>query len=57
MRQIDPKLADLTDEELERVRADLYDLAQLAFDVWYDEKNGSKNPAGTFPLPEGGDTV
>lgn len=48
MRQIDPHLNDLSDEEVERVRADLYDLAQLAFDVWWERKQGSKNPVGSF---------
>jgi len=48
LRKIDPELNDLTDEELEQIRAELYQLGQLAFDVWWLEKDGSKNPVGSL---------
>lgn len=45
LRQIDPELEHLTDVELEVVRAELYDLANIAFDLCQVQK-GSKNPRG-----------
>jgi hypothetical protein len=29
-----------TDEELERLRQDMYQLADIAFDIWVKEKKG-----------------
>ena len=29
-----------TDEELERLRQDMYQLADIAFDIWSSEKKG-----------------
>lgn len=49
LRKIDPELANLTDDELTALRADLYQTAQLAFDKWWTEKSGSKNPVGSSP--------
>ena len=46
MRKLDPELAELEDSELEAIRADLYETVGLAFDVWWHEKGGSKNPDG-----------
>lgn len=57
MLKIDPSLADLSVEELEEVRASLYDSAQLAFDVYWTKKYGSKNPTGSFPSLKEGDTL
>lgn len=49
LKKIDPDLAGLTDAELEEVRAELYAVGQLAFDVWWTEESGSKNPVGSLP--------
>lgn len=37
---------NLSDEEIEFVRDALYESAQLAFEVFWQEKYGSKNPVG-----------
>jgi|GEM_PF-5105007 len=46
MRKLIPDGAqDLSDEELERVREDLYKLTNIAFDLWVREKKLKKlNP-------------
>lgn len=49
IRQIDPKLANKSDAELEDLRLALYNTAQLSFDIWWAQKQGSKNPVGLFP--------
>ena len=46
MIKIDSHLATLTPEELEELRASLYESAQLAYEVWRTKKSGSKNPGG-----------
>lgn len=48
MIKIDPSLAELSEEELEKLRADTYGIVELAFEVWLHQKNGSKNPVGSF---------
>jgi hypothetical protein len=49
LRKIDPDItAHLNDNELEDIRRALYDLGQLAFEDWADEKFGSKYPVGPF---------
>ena len=51
MRKIDPAVIQMSDEELETLKADLYETVQLAFDVWWQEKkSGSKNPTGLLPV-------
>jgi hypothetical protein len=47
-RQIDPELRKLSDEELIKVRAALYELGQIIFDDWlrHKQKSGSKYPVG-----------
>ena len=45
-----PELATLSDTELEEIQIALYELGQLAFEVWLHKKSGSKNPAGLFPF-------
>ncbi len=52
MREIDPGLGHLNDTELEQVRSALYDAAQLAFDVYWGKKHGSKYPVRSFPSSE-----
>lgn len=44
MVEVDPGLTGMSDEELEELRAALYETAQLGFDVYWWEKVGSKNP-------------
>lgn len=55
--KIDPSLSDLPEEELEELIATLYETAQLAFDVYWSKKHGSKNPVGSFHIKDGGDTI
>lgn len=51
IKKIDPNLADLSEQDLEKVTKALYDMAQLAFEVWWAEKNGSNNPTGVLTNP------
>lgn len=51
MIKIDPTLASLSEAELEQLRADMYENVQLAYDVWWTRKGGSKNPVGSFTNP------
>ncbi len=44
-RKIDPELKDLTDEEIQAVIKDLYDLGSLALECWVATKS-SKFPKG-----------
>jgi len=48
LRKIDPSsTSTLSDEELTEICNALYECAELAFDVYWKEKNsGSKNPLG-----------
>lgn len=48
LRKVDPLLEKLTDEQLERVRAKLYELGQLAFETWIKER-GMGIPAKIVP--------
>lgn len=47
LRKLEPALKTMNDDEVYEVRAKLYALAYLAFDVWQkqqQEKSVSKNP-------------
>ncbi|MBY0473238.1 hypothetical protein K2Q00_03085 [Patescibacteria group bacterium] len=44
MLKIDPSLSELSEAELEELRASLYETAQIGFDYWREKKGGSKNP-------------
>lgn len=46
MLKIDPELSGTSDEELEEIRVSLYEAAQLACEVYWTEKSGSKSPKG-----------
>jgi len=46
LKKEDPRLAELTEEELTELRDALYETANLAFDIWWYQKFGSKNPIG-----------
>ncbi len=52
LRRKDPTLAHLKDEELEQIRLAFYELAQLMFDDWKDQKFGSKFPIGSLTSNE-----
>lgn len=52
VRKIDPALKDLTDKELDDLAASLYETAQLAFDVWWMQREGSKYPVSSLPSSE-----
>ncbi len=49
MLKIDPTLARYSEKELLTLRETLYSMAQLHFDAWWAQKQGSKNPRGLFP--------
>ena len=40
--------AHLTDEELEAIRDSLYELGQLMFEDWKEQKFSSKSPIGSL---------
>lgn len=42
LRLVDSTLKNLTDEELEEIRKELYDLGQLIWDDWLEEKINRK---------------
>ncbi len=46
LKKIDPSLKELSDEEVAIVRARLYEMVQLSFDSWWEDKNGSKRHTG-----------
>ncbi|MFZ2484937.1 MAG: hypothetical protein WAX80_02230 [Minisyncoccia bacterium] len=46
--KIDPTLANFSREELEEILRSLHDSAQLAFEVYWERKYGSKYPVGSF---------
>ena len=46
MLKIDPELAELSEADLSELQQALYDTAQLAFEVYWTKKHGSKNPLG-----------
>jgi hypothetical protein len=46
IKRIDPKLSKYSDEELEKIRALLYSLGQLAFESWLDMSVSKKSPKG-----------
>ncbi|MEI6296076.1 MAG: hypothetical protein WCO84_00315 [bacterium] len=43
-RQIAPELSDISDEDLQKILDSLYELGNLAFDVWIDKNKSSKYP-------------
>jgi len=50
-RKIDPRLKDLPDEAVAKIRDLLYEMGQLAFDTW-QENGGSKYPFGDNTSPK-----
>jgi hypothetical protein len=57
IKKIAPELSNLSDEELEVLRIDMYETVQIAFEAWWLEKFGSKNPTWSFPDSKDGGTV
>ena len=48
LKRLDSSLESLSEEELDELRASLYETVQLAYDVWWERRRGSKNPETTF---------
>lgn len=48
IKEIAPELSHLSDQEIEEVRATLYDMGKLAFDSWWSEKRTSRIFYGSF---------
>lgn len=40
-RKLDPRLEKMSDEEVTKIRDSLYELGQLAFDTWLEEKGSN----------------
>lgn len=51
LKRIDPKIRDLSDEQIELVRAKLYILGQLMFDEWIKTKAVPNHPVGLSQTP------
>ena len=43
-RKLSPNLANASDEQVKKVREQLYELGQLALECWMEDNGGSKNP-------------
>lgn len=53
LRKVDADLtSSLSEEEFEKAVENLQEIAQLAFEVYWHRKYGSKNPIGVFPPQE-----
>jgi hypothetical protein len=46
MREIDPSLNTLSDDDLEEIGSAFREATELAFEVYWTKKHGSKNPLG-----------
>ena len=53
-RQIDPELNKISDEELIKIRAALYELGEIIFDDWITERADSKYPTKVLQNPQEG---
>jgi len=42
LREVDPKLRDLPDAEVEKIRDEMDKLADFLFDLWLKKKNKNK---------------
>jgi len=51
IRQVDPSLKSLSDEELTRIRDDLHQLVQIVFSIMQQQKC-SKSPGRALPKAE-----
>ncbi|MCF7843522.1 hypothetical protein K9M47_01345 [Candidatus Gracilibacteria bacterium] len=58
LRKIDtPSTTNLTDDELTELRQSFYDLGQLIFEDWSEEKLSPKNPVGSLTSKQEGNTM
>lgn len=55
-RKIDPSL-NLSDEKLTVMRDKLYELGQLIFEDWLEQRGGSKSPTRVLQDQEGRDKI
>jgi hypothetical protein len=53
LRKIDSEISHISDDELEKMRQSFYDLGQLIFEDWQEQKFGSKYPIGSFTRKQG----
>ena len=51
-RKLEPEFAAMTDDELTKIRNMLYQLANLTLENFFEDKSGSKYPAGLLTSPE-----
>ena len=42
LREIEPELKDISEKELEKIRDQLYSLANLALETYFDDKEKNK---------------
>lgn len=47
-KQIDPRLKNLNEKEIQQVLGMLSDLADFALELYLEEKGVSKNPVGVY---------
>lgn len=52
LREIEPALEKVSDEELAVIRNLLYAQGQLAFECWLEKQSDSKYPVGLRGLPD-----
>jgi hypothetical protein len=52
LKEIDPGLSHLSDADVEEIRDSMYEAAQLAFEVYWSRKYGSKYQVGSFTPSE-----
>ncbi len=50
LRRIDPRLKNVPDEKLIKIRHSLYSLAQLGIESYLEKKTGSKYPVRVYGL-------
>ncbi len=49
-RKIDPRLLNMPDKELQEILDSIYEISQLAWEVYSKENYSSKNPSGLLPF-------
>jgi hypothetical protein len=57
LRKIDASMKDFTDDELKSIRDSFYELGQLMFEDWHEQKFGSKFPLGSLTSNEQEHTI
>lgn len=56
-RKIDPCLFSVSEVEISEAINTLYELAELAFETYWNEKDGSKSPFGSLQLSNDNTTL